>query len=257
MKKFITAMAMTLSLAAMPSFAQYEDDYEEYVPEEQAAESSEYAEEAAPAEESAPAETAAAPAAEEKSSGEFKPLVIGGRFDVGFTDFHSVPEEAEDAYDEWAGIDFSLGVSLRYYFTPMIAFAPEANLTIRYMFQTYEYSDYWYTYEYEIGFTQLLLDFPLLARVQPIDLFYAEAGIRVGFSLFSEYSLMIDDVEIDDADWPTNTFNAALVLGAGVTLPYKNKKVDVGIRFTYDFTALEEDGDAGLWAIKLAFTYHH
>lgn len=274
MNKFITALAMTLSLAAIPSFAQYEEDYQEGAPE--------YDAEAAPESNASSyddtyvaAEPEAAPQAVQQSD-DAEPFKIstrlGGRIAIGF-----------GGADNLTNLNVDLTGSVRIYLTKEFALAPEVGFAFRSLTRTYATERVYggYYFDYDDSFNQILLDIPLLARYEPIPYLYVEGGLKLGINMASFYS---DDYtcydydgdivysgSYDTGDWDASSVYASLVLGAGGRVKANGRDVDVGVRFMLDFNGEDfgynyvEKGDTKVkymkvgsghaWALQLSMTY--
>lgn len=274
MNKFITALAMTLSLAAIPSFAQYEEDYQEGAPE--------YDAEAAPESNASSyddtyvaAEPEAAPQAVQQSD-DAEPFKIstrlGGRIAIGF-----------GGADNLTNLNVDLTGSVRIYLTKEFALAPEVGFAFRSLTRTYATERVYggYYFDYDDSFNQILLDIPLLARYEPIPYLYVEGGLKLGINMASFYS---DDYtcydydgdivysgSYDTGDWDASSVYASLVLGAGGRVKANGRDVDVGVRFMLDLNGEDfgynyvEKGDTKVkymkvgsghaWALQLSMTY--
>ncbi len=285
MKKFITAMAMTLSLAAIPSFAQYEEDYQEGAPEYDAEGAPEASTEGAPEANASSyddtyvasePEPAPAPVAVQQSSSSdnFKmSMRLGGRIAIGV-----------GGADDLNQVNVDFGGSMRIYIMPMVALAPEVNLSIRNFAQSYGADQFMgYYYEFDDSFTELLLDVDVLGRFEPLPFLYAEGGLKLGIGMGSFYSdewvrydykggQRLGSGSYDVGEWESNSFVAALVLGFGGNVKSHGQDVDVGLRFSWDLNQStyaytyndEKDGnklkkhkvaDARPWSVQLSMTY--
>lgn len=282
MNKFITALAMTLSLAAIPSFAQYEEDYQEGAPEYDAEGAPEASTEGAPEANASSyddtyvaSEPEAAPQAVQQSD-DAEPFKIstrlGGRIAIGF-----------GGADDLTNLNVDLTGTLRIYLNEKLALAPEVGFAFRSLTRTYatERVSGGYYYDYDDSFNQILLDIPLLARYEPIPYLYVEGGLKLGINMASFYS---DDYtcynysgevqysgSYDTGDWDASSVYASLVLGAGGRVKANGRDVDVGVRFMLDLNGEDfgynyvERGDTKvkymkvgsghIWALQLSMTY--
>lgn len=244
MKNFMSAMALALVLAAVPSFAQYEDDYYQ---------------------DNAPAPVAVQQKSSSSNSyffpSDFKSYIrMGGRIAIGF-----------GGAGEWTGVNADLGGSLRYYFSPVLAIAPEINIALRTLSDTYAEESYYYRgdrykAEWEESYNQILLDVPVLARFEPLPFLYVESGLKLGVELTSFYSRdyvlrdpynneRLDNVNLDLDEWHTYPFYASFVFGAGGNVRSSGQDIDVGIRVILDLNDLDHANGDNHWSVQLSMTY--
>lgn len=266
MKKSFAAFALALSFIAVPSFAQYGDeDASTSSPSYEEAES-EYVDESTPYE--APRQEAAKEeAAPAKEKGDL-PLQFGVHLAIGINAFNGVADDpvAAQKYNEWFGVNFSIGAAFRYKIIGPLFAAPELNFTGRVVSRNLDYSSSHrgeVTTSVDENLSQYMLDLPIMLRVEPTKKAYIEAGVQLGLTLTSGYdkTATLNDYYYEESasttlatdSWPVKTFVPGFVIGMGSILRlFGQTYIDAGVRFIQDLVDLEENGSASLWSVQLS-----
>lgn len=247
---------------------EYEDSYE--AANEDSDDADEYSSTAKSVRTSKAADEEEAPKAEKKSSDtgismeEFlqKPLHFGMHVGLGFAgtwgneevlgmyDPETFDLSVADPFDGYLGVNVDIGFIVHYRINEMFSFVPEVNIRILEYFKESEVwylrvNQGWYYSREPLDENMLLVDIsiPLMARYNPIPMFYVEAGIQFNLNLYGDFSLSNEDYDYEESmgDWEGETFGFGFNIGAGVTLPLKKYMADIGLRLAMDLTRMEAD----------------
>lgn len=237
-----------------------------------------------------------APAATKQSAGgDSRPYRFGAHMGLGYGSFWNVPdffsdprflEENSNPYDEWLGISLSMGGVFQYRFNQIFSVAPELNFTIRGFFRTigtyyyWGYDDEGYYHYGDIAnadenLLMMAMDVPLMIRINPIPLFYIEAGAQFSLMLSSEWSITVSDYDTGNqiykgvlGTWTCESTFVALIFGLGGSVNMGGKMFDIGARLILDMSNLEKDqglyydydgnafeNETRMWTIQLNVGY--
>lgn len=184
-----------------------------------------------------------------------------------------------DPFKNRESFDMEIGMGLLFKINGFFGVAAEANLGIlsfdqmdngvyrEVYFDNMGYAHFKYETE---SITWFQLSIPLLARINPLDWAYAEAGCQFTFVFDSEHNFG-DDEENEMGEWNPEPFRFAPVLGLGVEIPLTNSLLfDIGTRFELDVTQMEngkklwikkdseyrESSSAKFWALQFYMAFY-
>lgn len=134
------------------------------------------------------------------------------------------------------GVGFNAGAAAKIDILPLITFVPGVEVELRRVSADAVFYD-------EFSYSFWYLDFPLLARFNIIPMFFADAGLNIGFNLVASQTTKISGVEKTEDVENVKTVDFGIVLGGGVSvLP----NLDINLRAVIGFADMVDDfGDVG------------
>ncbi len=202
---------------------------------------------------------------ESASSSDEHAFNIGLHLGFGFGNMLSYPSHplytaAMGKKEDWTNYSFDIGGVFKYRVNRFLTVVPEFNLGVGYSTKELDNVKL-FGYELKINENRAFVNVnvPITARFTPIKYLYLEAGARLNFNVATSHSVDVTDKDGNTAyitnpwtgertelkenleKWEVNTFIPSVVAGIGGSFKYKNRDIDVGIRFTWDLTRLEKD----------------
>lgn len=185
---------------------------------------------------------------------------LGGRLQLGFSDFWGVDEvfdnmytkdgvKMENRFDAFTGVNVGLGLIGNFRINKMFSIMPEFVFSISRYAETLDsfYDWYYGMVDYEYSWWFIDLDIDPVVRFMPLDFIYIEAGARLSVVLAAlesySYNSTYDGTEIasDDVDLPeAAAFLPGVLFGVGASVPIKRGLTDIGLRFVWDLASVSE-----------------
>jgi hypothetical protein len=193
-------------------------------------------------------------------------LSFGLHMAAGFAALANYPGDkdfvSQYGENEWLGAAMDIGLILKYRLNPFISFVPEFNIGLNYLTEEIRdgggYDSFWGAYKVNDARTVYNFNIPLVLRLQ-VPFVYIEGGIRLNLNFATTHEYEYTDVNgnalryIDyetgeevsvkrDAEsaWKVKTFVPSVVAGLGTTFLVNGLECDLGLRFNWDLTGIEE-----------------
>lgn len=165
------------------------------------------------------------------TSAAFAQISIGGRAAVNYgTVWGDHTDEVK------GGFGFNAGAAAKIDILPLITFVPGVEVELRRVSADAVFYD-------EFSYAFWYLDFPLLARFNIIPMFFAEAGLNLGFNLVASQTTKISGESKTEDIENVKTVDFGFVIGGGVTVI---PNLDINLRAVIGFADMVDDfGDVG------------
>lgn len=185
---------------------------------------------------------------------------LGGRLQLGFSDFWGVDEVFDNLYnkdaqkvsnpiDEFTGFNVGVGLVGNFRINDMLSIMPEFVISATQYSVTLETFYSWFYGDYvdwEYSWWFINLDIDPIVRFMPLHFLYVEAGARLSVKIAAldsySYNRSYDGATIasDDVDLPAPSFVPGVLFGFGASVPIKRGLTDIGLRFVWDFVSASD-----------------